>query len=77
MSENNPIECKFCGDDIYFDDDHISDSGKKIPLDHVTGEPHDCPEKPRYAAYTPPEPALIDRIEKLELRVKILEGKKE
>lgn len=37
-------KCYRCGQDIYFDSDIKSPSGKSIPLDAVTGEPHDCPK---------------------------------
>lgn len=39
--------CRYCNDEIAFDDDHISEySGKKIPLNAYTMEPHDCPDNP-------------------------------
>jgi hypothetical protein len=35
--------CRLCGEPIKFDDKHISErTGKKIPLDVDTEEPHDC-----------------------------------
>lgn len=34
--------CKYCSEEIIFDDGHISKNGKKIPLDFGTGEPHNC-----------------------------------
>ena len=34
--------CNRCDEPITFDDYHISDSGKKIPLDYHTEEPHQC-----------------------------------
>jgi hypothetical protein len=38
------ISCKQCGQPITFDNKHISQrTGKKIPLDPGTNEPHDCP----------------------------------
>ena len=38
------ILCRQCGQPITFDDKHISQrTGKKIPLDVETNEPHDCP----------------------------------
>ena len=38
------LSCRQCGKPIKFDDKHISErSGKKIPLDLDTDEPHDCP----------------------------------
>lgn len=36
--------CNQCGQDILFDDWHVSDNGKKIPLD-LDENPHDCPER--------------------------------
>jgi hypothetical protein len=39
--------CKYCGNEIEFDDYHVSEySGKKIPLDAYPMEPHDFPENP-------------------------------
>ena len=36
--------CRLCGERIKFDDKHISErTGKRIPLDVDTEEPHDCP----------------------------------
>jgi hypothetical protein len=38
------ISCRLCNQPIKFDDKHISQrTGKKIPLDVATNEPHDCP----------------------------------
>ena len=38
------LSCRQCGVPIKFDDKHISQrTGKKIPLDIDTEEPHDCP----------------------------------
>jgi hypothetical protein len=38
------ISCRLCGQAIKFDDKHVSQrTGKKIPLDPGTDEPHDCP----------------------------------
>jgi hypothetical protein len=38
------ITCRLCQQPIKFDDKHISQrTGKKIPLDIATNEPHDCP----------------------------------
>ena len=40
------LYCRYCDEEITFDDDHVSEySGKKIPLDVDTMEPHDCQEK--------------------------------
>ena len=39
--------CKYCSESIDFDDEHIGHSGKKIPLDIDTGEPHYCIARPR------------------------------
>jgi hypothetical protein len=36
--------CKLCDHEIIFDDWHVSQkTGKKIPLDVYTEQPHDCP----------------------------------
>ena len=38
--------CRLCGKPIKFDDKHISEkTGKRIPLDKDTEEPHDCPAR--------------------------------
>ena len=38
------ILCRQCNQPITFDNKHISQrTGKKIPLDPATNEPHDCP----------------------------------
>jgi hypothetical protein len=38
------ILCRQCNQPITFDNKHISQkTGKKIPLDPGTNEPHDCP----------------------------------
>ena len=38
--------CRLCGVRIKFDDKHISErTGKRIPLDVETEEPHDCPAR--------------------------------
>jgi uncharacterized protein YlaI len=37
------LYCSLCDEPIKFDDDYISEkTGKKIPLDADTDEPHDC-----------------------------------
>jgi hypothetical protein len=37
------LYCKQCDEPIKFDDEHTSErTGKKIPLDIDTDEPHDC-----------------------------------
>jgi hypothetical protein len=42
------VPCKFnCGARIMWSDDQVSASGKPIPLE-MTGEPHNCPNKPGY-----------------------------
>jgi hypothetical protein len=41
---SNSIFCRQCNQPITFDNKHISQrTGKKIPLDPGTNEPHDCP----------------------------------
>jgi hypothetical protein len=38
------IYCKLCERKITFDDEYVSEkTGKKIPLDPETAEPHECP----------------------------------
>jgi hypothetical protein len=38
--------CRQCGERIKFDDKHVGQrSGKGIPLDIQTNEPHDCPAR--------------------------------
>jgi hypothetical protein len=38
------VQCfRGCGTRVKFDDNYLSPSGKKIPLDANTGEPHQCP----------------------------------
>lgn len=38
------LSCRQCGEPITFDNKHASQkTGKKIPLDIETNEPHDCP----------------------------------
>ena len=38
------LSCRQCGEPITFDNKNISQrTGKKIPLDPGTNEPHDCP----------------------------------
>ena len=38
------LYCNLCEEPIKFDDEYISErTGKKIPLDVDTDEPHDCP----------------------------------
>jgi hypothetical protein len=40
------ILCRQCQNPIKFDDKHVSQkTGKKIPLDVETNEPHDCPAR--------------------------------
>ena len=40
------LSCRQCGEPIRFDDKHVSQrTGKKIPLDVETNEPHDCPAR--------------------------------
>ncbi|MFL6424402.1 MAG: hypothetical protein ACJ71R_12525 [Nitrososphaeraceae archaeon] len=37
------LACRLCGKPIKFDDNHVSErTGKRIPLDVDTQEPHDC-----------------------------------
>jgi hypothetical protein len=50
--------CRLCGVRIKFDDKHISErTGKRIPLDVDTEEPHDCPVWKDSQQYQPqPQP---------------------
>jgi hypothetical protein len=46
MSSNssNLLSCRLCGEPIKFDDKYVSHrTGRKVPLDVDTDEPHDCP----------------------------------
>jgi hypothetical protein len=36
--------CKRCGAGIYWDPARKTESGKWVPIDEETDEPHDCPE---------------------------------
>jgi hypothetical protein len=41
---SSSLSCRQCSQPITFDNKHISQrTGKKIPLDVATNEPHDCP----------------------------------
>jgi hypothetical protein len=43
---NSSLSCRQCGQPITFHNKHISQrTGKKIPLDVETHEPHDCPAR--------------------------------
>ena len=40
-------ECQYgCGKDLVFDKSRRSDSGKMIPIEKSTNEPHNCPNSP-------------------------------
>jgi hypothetical protein len=40
------IFCKYClEEEICFDDEHVTPSGKFIPLEKETGKIHDCPRR--------------------------------
>jgi len=40
-------ECQFgCGKDLTWDKSRRSDSGKMIPIEKSTNEPHNCPNSP-------------------------------
>lgn len=73
------IECYKCGQEIFFDDDCVSQSGKKIPLDEEYDGgvmiPHDCPENPQKANTPSVKSALVLRIDALEKRIFDLENK--
>jgi hypothetical protein len=57
------IVCRQCGKPITFDSKHISQrTGKKIPLDVETNEPHDCPARREQAqAQLPPQSQQTQR----------------
>ena len=38
----NTFKCRNCGTMIYLDDEVLSPSGKKIPLDDADDQPHEC-----------------------------------
>lgn len=39
-----------CGQDLTFDPENRSPSGKMIPINSATGENHQCPNRPPYVA---------------------------
>jgi hypothetical protein len=45
MSEKKVPRCYQCQEIVTFDNNHIGKSGKKIPLDPSTMQPHQCKEK--------------------------------
>jgi hypothetical protein len=48
MSKSS-LFCYLCGKPIKFDNEYISErTGKKIPLDEETSEPHDCPVRSKH-----------------------------
>ena len=49
MCKMSSISCRQCGQPITFDNKHISQrTGKKIPLDVDTQEPHNCPTRNKH-----------------------------
>jgi hypothetical protein len=49
------FQCRDCDKELYVDDEQVSESGKKIPLEyddyyHETGEPHNCRSKPDWTS---------------------------
>lgn len=72
------MNCFRCGAEIFFDDEHITNSGKKIPLDEIDGEyePHDCPANDWKKTDKPitNNPTLEQRVRALEERVQRLES---
>ena len=46
MVKSDPLDCRQCGNSIFFDSEVLSKNGKKIPLDSSTGDHHDCPNNP-------------------------------
>ena len=45
--------CYHCQKEIFFDDNFVSDTGKKIPLSKASGRPHRCKARPfnKYTRY--------------------------
>jgi hypothetical protein len=39
------VVCRNCGEEIYFDDNHLSKNGRKVPLSKKDGKPHQCPNR--------------------------------
>ena len=37
------VDCRNCGDEIYFGDNHLSRNGKKVPLSKRNDKPHQYP----------------------------------
>jgi hypothetical protein len=86
LSHSKPIQCYRCGQDIYFDEGHVSDSGKKIPIDSETDEPHHCPKRQQFkgqkqsfkqdqdAAWKLSQTAILKRLDDIEERLMKLEG---
>lgn len=60
MSEKKIPRCYTCHEIVTFDDNHIGKTGRKIPLDPSTKQPHQCKEKitPQEASH--PEPSIIE-----------------
>ena len=51
---SSSLSCRLCGQPIAFDNKHISQrTGKKIPLDVETNEPHDCPARTEQQLFGP------------------------
>lgn len=46
MTKSPNMPCRLCDEEIYFDDNVLSQSGKKIPLESKNNEKHDCPNSP-------------------------------
>ena len=64
----NPMKkiyrCNRCNEEIYFDSDTKSPSGKAIPLDPITNRSHDCSK----SAFKPRKKSVADEIVDLEQR---------
>jgi hypothetical protein len=40
------LTCKYCLEvDLIFDDEHMTPTGKHVPLEVSTGQPHKCPRR--------------------------------
>ena len=56
--------CNKCNEEIYFDSNTKSQSGKAIPLDPITKLPHDCSK----STFKPRKKSVADEIVDLDQR---------
>lgn len=59
MSEKKIPRCFKCHEIVTFDNEHIGKSGKKIPLDPETSQPHQC--KKDYSEFTPKQDEITEQ----------------